>query len=299
MSCFFGSEYLVDDFFSQDGLFHSMSYSNWLTSTRPKVQGTLNLHSALQYTPLDFFVTTSSTSGTLGTPGQSNYAAGNSFLDSLSRHRHLNSQPSASLILPMVLGVGYVAEHPEIEDALKRKGIYGIDEEHLLESFEVSMAIRGHSGSADHVVVGLDPSKLQKSLIEAATTDGFWMDDARFKPLMHAMKSAGPGAAAGGSGQSILATIKSAATPADAVQAASDYFVEKLSRLLLVPLDEFEPDVKAIADYGLDSMIGAELRNWIFKEFALDIPFQQLLGPSLTITKFVVQVCANQGVALA
>ena len=273
-----------------------MSYSNWLTSIRPKVQGTLNLHSALQRTPLDFFVTTSSTSGTLGTPGQSNYAAGNSFLDSLSRRRLLNSQPSASLILPMVLGVGYVAEHPEIEDALKRKGIYGIDEEHLLESFEVSMAIQAHSGSADHVVVGLDPAKLQKSLNESATTDGFWMDDARFSHLMHAMKSAGPSGAAGGSGQSILGTIRSAATVADAVQAASDYFVEKLSRLLLVPLDEFEPDVKAIADYGLDSMIGAELRNWIFKEFALDMPFQQLLAPSLTITKFVTQVCANQGV---
>lgn len=45
-------------------------------------------------------------------------------------------------------------------------------------------------------------------------------------------------------------------------------------------------------------MIGAELRNWIFKELALDIPFQQLLGPGLTITKFATQVCANQGVSV-
>jgi hypothetical protein len=198
----------------------------------------------------------------------------------------------------MVLGVGYVAEHPEIEEALKRKGIYGIDEEHLLESFEVSMAIQSQSGSADHIVVGMDPSKLQKSLHEAATTDGFWMEDARFKSIIHTMRSAAP-STAGGSGHSILATMKSAATPADAVQAASDHFVEKLSRLLLVPLDEFEPDTKAIADYGLDSMIGAELRNWIFKEFALDIPFQQLLGASLTVTKFAVQVCENQGIVVA
>jgi hypothetical protein len=275
-----------------------MSYSNWLTSTRPKVQGTLNLHAALQNTSLDFFVTTSSTSGTLGTPGQSNYAAGNAFLDSMSRHRHLKSQVSASLVLPMVLGVGYVADHPEIEEALKRKGIYGIDEEHLLESFEVSMAIQSEGKAADHVVVGMDPSKLQKSLHEAATTDGFWMEDARFSMLIHTMKSASP-ADNNGSSQSILSIIKSAATPAESITAASEHFIEKLSRLLLVPLDEFEPDVKSIASYGLDSMIGAELRNWIFKEFALDIPFQQLLGESMTITKFSSQVCANQGIEVA
>lgn len=170
-----------------------MPYSNWLTSLSPKFQGTLNLHSALQYTELDFFVTTSSTSGILGTPGQSNYAAANSFLDSLCRHRHLKFQPSTSLILPMVLGVGYIAEHPEIEEALKRKGIYGIDEEHLLESFEISMAIQGKKevSSADHVVVGLDPSKLQKSPHETSTSDGFWIDDTRFNTIIHAIKSAG------------------------------------------------------------------------------------------------------------
>lgn len=280
-----------------------MPYSNWLTSISPKVQGTLNLHSALQHTELDFFVTTSSTSGILGTPGQSNYAAANSFLDSLCRHRRLKSQPSASLILPMVLGVGYVAEHPEIEEALKRKGIYGIDEEQLLESFEVSMAIQANKkdSSADHIVVGLDPSRLQKSLHETSTTDGFWMDDTRFNAVIHTIKSAGSSSEAqGGDGrQSILAVIKSAKTPEEAMQAASAHFIEKLSRLLMVPLEDFEPDVKAIADYGLDSMIGAELRNWIFKEFALDMPFQQLLGPSLTITKFAAQICANQGIVVA
>lgn len=74
----------------------------------------------------------------------------------------------------------------------------------------------------------------------------------------------------------------------------TNYIVEKLARLLLVDLDVFEPDVTPIAEQGLHSMIGAELRNRIFKELALDIPFQQFLGPGLIITKFAIQVCANQ-----
>ena len=91
-----------------------------------------------------------------------------------------------------------------------------------------------------------------------------------------------------------MTTIRTATSAAEAVQITSHYFTQKLSRLLVLDLDIFEPHTKAIADYGLDSMIGAELRNWIFKELGLDIPFQRLLGPELTIWKFAIEVCANQ-----
>ena len=274
-----------------------MPYDNWIQSTRPKVQGTMNLHKALEHAPLDFFVMTSSVSGILGTPGQSNYAAANSYLDSLARHRALKVQKANSLILSMVLGVGYVAEHLELEENIKSKGIYGIDEDHLLASFEVSIATQQIKGSADHIVLGMDPARLQKSVNDSTATDTFWIDNARFKTLAQVIKS-GSNSAVGEAGKTILSAVRSAATPAEAVQLVSDYFVEKLSRLLLVDAREFEPDVKAIADYGLDSMIGAELRNWIFKNLGLDIPFHQLLGESLTITKFAAQVCANQGVGV-
>ncbi|KAK7757298.1 Reducing polyketide synthase dep5 [Diatrype stigma] len=65
-----------------------------------------------------------------------------------------------------------------------------------------------------------------------------------------------------------------------------------LSRLLMVDLDEFTEEGRSVASYGIDSMIGAEFRNWIFRELALDIAFQQLLGPNLTIGKLSEMVCA-------
>ncbi|KAK8062454.1 hypothetical protein PG997_014551 [Apiospora hydei] len=240
----------------KDGLFHSMSFEAWKQSTHPKVVGAYNLHSVLADTPLDFFLMTSSVSGILGTPGQSNYAAANAYLDSLARHLKSHSIAATSLVLPMVLGVGVVAENTELEDALKRKGT-------------------------------------KKAVNAADATDSFWLDDARFDHVVHDINTSADGAGAGeAGGQSILVAVKSAASRAEAISVINRHFMEKLARMLMLNLDDIDPEVGSIASYGIDSMIGAELRNWIFKEYRMDVPFQQLLGPALTICKFAAQVCA-------
>ncbi|PVH98499.1 KR-domain-containing protein, partial [Periconia macrospinosa] len=278
----------------RDGLFHSMEYDNWKTSIAPKVLGALNLHQALGDTNLDFFVCTSSTSGIPGTPGQANYAAGNAFLDSLARHRVLNGKRASSLVLPVVQNVGVVAENPEIEAALRRKGIYGIDEAHLLESFEAAIMTQSTTTPADHIIVGMDPSKLKDSLSSSDVTDSFWTENTRFKVVMQTINST-ESSDKGGAGVTILKAIHGAESVQVAITMVAEHFTTKLERLLILDPSIFDAETIPIVDYGLDSMIGAELRNWIFKEYALDLPFQQLLGPGLTIAKFAKVVCSNQG----
>ncbi|KAI9730793.1 MAG: hypothetical protein M1818_008073 [Claussenomyces sp. TS43310] len=283
----------------RDGLFQSMTFDNWGASVQPKILGAANLHSVLSNEPLDFFLMTSSISGVLGNPTQSNYAAANSYLDSLARHRRADNKAAISVVLPMILGVGVVAENTKLEGMLKRKGMYGIDEEHLLEGFEAAIiSPEIEDGGPDHIVIGLDPAKLQTAVNDATETDSYWARDVRFSQVVHDMKSSAvdDSLSGGGSQQTILATIKSAASVAEAVAAVTEHFISKLARMLLLDVDEFEPDTRSIGSYGVDSMTGAELRNWIFKEYRLDVPFQQLLAPSLTITKFTTQVYAAQGV---
>lgn len=274
-----------------------MSYANWKTSINPKVTGTKNLHEALADQDLDFFLMTSSVSGTLGTPGQANYAAANAYLDALARHRHQVGAVATSAILPMVLGVGVVAENFEIEESLKSQGMYGIEEESLLETFEAAIAIQSIPGSSDHVVAGMDPSKLQKAIKDSGATDLFWMEDSRFINIATTIKAGESGSKAS-SANSILTTMKATSSPAEALASIRAHFSDKLSRMLVIDLEEFESDSRSVGDYGLDSMIGASLRNWIFKEYELDIPFQQLMAPTLTLTKFANQVCAKHGIVV-
>ncbi|KAG8164230.1 hypothetical protein KVR01_006148 [Diaporthe batatas] len=277
----------------RDGMFHSMTFDRWKATVEPKVTGAMNLHSALADVPLDFFLMTSSVSGTLGTPGQSNYAAANSYLDALAHHRVASGKVATSVVLPMVLGVGVVAENTDIEDGLRRMGMYGIDEEQLLEAFEAAIVARQSLDEAPHhIAVGLDPHLLREAMADAGTTEVFWDRDARFSHLARAMSAAKDGADTAGS-YSILAAVREADSAAAAVAAVSQHFIEKLSRMLMIPEDNFEPQGPSIASYGIDSMIGAELRNWIFKEYKIDMPFQQLLAPTLSIERFAAQVCAS------
>ncbi|CAH0052312.1 unnamed protein product [Clonostachys solani] len=281
----------------RDGMFQNMTFQDWVTSTKPKVHGTANLQAVLGDMPLDFFLMTSSVSGTLGTPGQANYAAGNAFLDALAHYRRARGQNACAAVVPMVLGVGVVAESTDLEDALTRKGMYGIDEEHLLRSFDIAIREQQRPDGIHQLVIGLDPTLLSRAInnAEQGHVDPFWMADKRFRSLVHNIEAVNGGVGVG-SGSSALGSMLSAATPDEAIKLARDEIVGKLSRMLLLDLEVFDGDSGSIASYGIDSMIGAELRNWLFKEFALEIPFQQLLGPTLTTIKLARQLCVNHGI---
>ncbi len=79
-----------------DGVMQTMDLDQLNQAMAPKTQGAWNLHRTLT-TPLDFFVLFSSVAGTIGSPGQANYAAGNAFLDGLASHRRRLGQPATSI----------------------------------------------------------------------------------------------------------------------------------------------------------------------------------------------------------
>jgi NAD(P)-dependent dehydrogenase (short-subunit alcohol dehydrogenase family)/acyl carrier protein len=75
----------------------SMDEAAFWTPFAPKVLGAWNLHVATLGLPLDFFVLYSSAAALLGSPGQSNYAAANAFLDALAQLRKSLGLPAVSI----------------------------------------------------------------------------------------------------------------------------------------------------------------------------------------------------------
>ncbi|GAB7185417.1 amino acid adenylation domain-containing protein [Kitasatospora sp. Ki12] len=81
----------------KDTLLAQMDRTAFDAGYAPKVAGGHLLHRLLREEPLDHFVLFASVASLLTTAGQTNYAAGNAFLDALAHHRRADGLPALSL----------------------------------------------------------------------------------------------------------------------------------------------------------------------------------------------------------
>jgi hypothetical protein len=82
----------------KDSVFENMLFADWNANVAPKVNESWNLHTLLPAN-LSFFLFLSSISGILGFPSQTNYAAGNTYIDAPAQYRNANGQRASTLNL--------------------------------------------------------------------------------------------------------------------------------------------------------------------------------------------------------
>ncbi|XP_067676784.1 mycolipanoate synthase-like isoform X2 [Haliotis asinina] len=83
---FFGAAVL------NDGVLLDMTRDKFKAASSPKVAGSWNLHILTDHLPLDYFVLFSSVASVFGNAGQTNYGAGNGFMDALAHVRRQNGK---------------------------------------------------------------------------------------------------------------------------------------------------------------------------------------------------------------
>lgn len=283
-----------------EALWSSMSHASWHTSIAPKVRGSWNLHNALEKdgrdSQLDFFVLTSSISGTVGTATESNYCAANSFLDAFARYRNRLGRPAISIGYGMIAEVGYLHEHPDIEALLKRKGIYSITEDELLQILDLAIAHQSPSTWAPHydglvgahILTGIEFTGLKEQRDRGFEGGNHVLADPRASLLAVAFErsTGGSDRSAVAAGHRLptevtqaLASGGSTTSVFDAVQAI---VANKISNLILLPVEQLRPEQK-LGEFGIDSMLAAEFRVAIFHALEVDVPFMTLLDKHTSV----------------
>lgn len=105
-----------------DGVLSRLSWEGFENVMGPKVEGAWNLHVLTKDVPLDFFILFSSISSLIGSPGQSNYAAANAFMDALAHYRCSIGLVGMSINWSAWADAGMASEQ-QIEKRIKTKGI--------------------------------------------------------------------------------------------------------------------------------------------------------------------------------
>ena len=114
----------------------------------PKITGALALHSIFPPGSLDFFVLFSSCGQLFGFPGQSSYASGNAFLDTLATHRRNLGDNAVAFQWTSWRGLGMAASTDFINAELESKGITDITRDDAFRAWE-----RVAKCDTDHAVV--------------------------------------------------------------------------------------------------------------------------------------------------
>ncbi|RYP51218.1 hypothetical protein DL768_003424 [Monosporascus sp. mg162] len=259
----------------QDSVFDNMTYSQWERTIGSKVQSSWNLHTLLPEN-LDFFILLSSIAGVAGTIGQSNYAAGCAFQDALARYRTANNLKSLSIDLGVMQNVGVVAETESLQKTFEQTlSITQIEEKEFLALLDMfcdptrplppgakSQVTMGIATPIDFLKHGLEPLEIL------------------YRPLFSHF-SQPRGLLSNGSGTAIATNYAALFRQSDSAEERASIVVEslakKLARALSIQPEDVDAD-KPLHVFGVDSLVAVELRNWIGKEFAADVPVFEIMG---------------------
>nr|WP_260867560.1 type I polyketide synthase [Streptomyces sp. SAJ15] len=245
-----------------DGVVGSLTPERLAKVLRPKVDAAVNLHELTRDLDLADFVLFSSAAGTFGGAGQANYAAANSFLDALARHRHTLGLAATSLAWGLwAEASGMTGELDETDKSrMSRSGVLGLSSAEGLALFDAAHQV----GEAFLVPMQLDlaplagaPVGMVPALLRGLVRGG----------TARRTAEAGAGSDAGSLVERLVRLPEAERDTA---------LLELVRTQVAVVLGHDSPDAveasRAFKDLGFDSLTAVEFRNRLGAAAGLRLP---------------------------
>lgn len=286
----------------QDCLFSKMTVDVMQKVLAPKIDGSRYLDEIFYNDALDFFILFSSSACVIGNSGQSNYAAANGYLNTLSRQRRRRGLAASTFDIGRVAGIGYVETAGQaVIDQLTRFGLMAISEAEFRQVFAETIRA-GYAVPEDKEGI---PASIITTGIRTIRDDeeiqGPWFDNALFSHCIIEARSAESDGGSSGKKVSLPVTeqLACAANEEQAVKVLQgkapsatpytmmislrlthgppDCFSAKIKVILQLADQEIDPEA-SLVELGVDSLVAVEVRSWFLKELKVDIPVLKVVG---------------------
>nr|WP_239405329.1 type I polyketide synthase [Frankia sp. Cj3] len=245
-----------------DGVVESLTPQRVDGVLRPKVDAAWNLHELTAGSDLAAFVLFSSAAGILGSPGQGNYAAANTFLDALAAYRRAGGLPAVSLAWGLWGNAGGITGDltESDHDRIARAGIKPLSSAEGLELFDAALRL-------DHALLAPAPLDLAGLRARAATRT--------VAPLLRGLVR--PARRTAQAGVAVTGSSSVAQRLAGLPESERDAFLLGLVRTeVAAVLGHADTRAlsaeRAFSDLGLDSLTAIELRNRLGAATGLRLP---------------------------
>ncbi len=219
-----------------------------------KIHGTWNLHQATLKQPLDFFVMFSSNAAWFGAAGQGNYAASNTFLDSLAYHRRSLGLPALTVNWGPLGDVGYLARNPMVAAWLEQGGSKMMTSAQALQGLEKALRVNPTQVG----IMNADWTLLLKAMGGKPVP--------RFEALLTSTRGGDE------SGLQHLEQLDSL----ERRTALQPVVMAQVARVLGTQPQKIDSS-QSLVDLGLDSLMSLQLRNWVKSTLNVTLPSSALL----------------------
>lgn len=249
-----------------DGVISAQTWARFQKVFAPKLDGAYILHNLTQDIPLDFFVLFSGGAAVFGSPGQSNYAAANAFLDGLAHARRAQGLPALSINWGAWADVGMAAGL----DSAQRQRI--ADNGMGFIKPRLGVQAMGEAMRRDATQLVIAPIDWGK-LIRAA--------DNNPPPLLAILAQESTTETATQPADGVLAELRSA-PEADKPDLTLAYIQGQIARIMrLGGAAQVDPAL-SLNQLGIDSLMAVELRNRLKTDLGVEVSVGDLLqGPSV------------------
>ena len=236
----------------EDGLLAGLTPESFRRVFAPKAEGAWNLHVLTRELPLDHFVLFSSAASVLGSAGQANYAAANSFVDELARFRRSLGLPAVSIQWGAWAEVGLAAQNTNRGERLAQRGIHSFAPEQGLAALGRVL----ESDDAEVAVMSFDFDQWAR----------FYTAGSR-SPFFSGLSRQSAAAANTTTTRDAL----NAAEPSQRRRLLEDRLREHIVQVLRIDPQRIERRA-TFRSLGLDSLLALELRNRLEADLSLRLP---------------------------